>query len=232
MTPLERPPQFKGRLTMTEEEAKQLEGAQKDRTARLDNPSDGNRQAPPVGGDGSPGASGNVGGYNYFWIDPGDSYNRVDGQLRTSLLVDPPDGRVPPTLPEAMKRNQARLRATPTSDAAENAETRQRRRLRQHRAAAARRALHHRVQLLVGTPDAADLLLQQHEAGRADQGLRDDPHRDGPRRADHPVQDDARARLPSATGSATRLPAGKATRSSSRRRISTTRRGSADRRTS
>ncbi len=32
---------------------------------------------------------------------------------------------MPPTLPEAMKRNQARLRATPTSDAAENAETRQ-----------------------------------------------------------------------------------------------------------
>jgi hypothetical protein len=125
MTPLERPAQFKDRLTMTEEEAKNLEGAQQARTARLDQPSDGNRQAPPVGGDGSPGASGNVGGYNYFWIDPGDTYNRVDGQLRTSLIVDPPDGRVPPTLPEAMKRNQARLRATPTSDTAENAETRQ-----------------------------------------------------------------------------------------------------------
>jgi hypothetical protein len=41
------------------------------------------------------------------------------------LVVDPPDGRVPPTLPEAQKRNMARLRATPTSDAAENAETRQ-----------------------------------------------------------------------------------------------------------
>jgi len=123
MTPLERAPQFKGRLTMTEAEAKQLEGAQKDRTARLDRPSDGNRQAPPVGGDGSPGASGNVGGYNYFWIDPGDTYNRVDGQLRTSLIVDPADGKVPATKPEAMKRNTARLRATPTSDTAENAES-------------------------------------------------------------------------------------------------------------
>src|SRR5687767_12914851 len=105
MTPLERSQQFGGRLTMTEEEAAKLEGAQKERTARLDRPSDGARQAPPVGGDGSPGASGNVGGYNYFWIDPGDTYNRVDGQLRTSLIVDPPDGKVPPTLPEAMKRN-------------------------------------------------------------------------------------------------------------------------------
>jgi len=124
MTPLERSQQFKDRLTMTEEEAKQLEGAQQDRTARLDRPSDGNRQAPPVGGDGSQGASANVGGYNYFWIDPGDTYNRVDGQLRTSLIVDPADGRVPATLPEAQKRNTARLRAIPTSDAAENAETR------------------------------------------------------------------------------------------------------------
>ena len=125
MTPIERPAQFKGRLTMTEDEAKQLQAAQKSRTDRLDLPSDGNRQAPPVGGDGSTGASGNVGGYNYFWIDPGDTYNRVDGQLRTSLIVDPPDGRVPPTKPEAQKRNMARLRATPTSDAPENAETRQ-----------------------------------------------------------------------------------------------------------
>ena len=40
------------------------------------------------------------------------------------MIVDPPDGRIPPTLPEAMKRNQARLRATPTSDAPENVETR------------------------------------------------------------------------------------------------------------
>src|SRR5688572_4561365 len=125
MTPLERSAQFADRLTMTDDEARALEQAAKSRIDRLAQPSDGTRQAPPVGGDGSPGAAGNVGGYNNFWIDPGDTYNRVDGQLRTSLIVDPPDGRVPPTKPEAMKRNQARLRATPTSDTAENAETRQ-----------------------------------------------------------------------------------------------------------
>jgi hypothetical protein len=123
MTPLERPASAKGRLTMTDAEAKALEDAAVRSRERLAQPSDGNRQAPPVGGDGTTGPYGNVGGYNYFWIDPGETLNRVDGQLRTSLVVDPPDGRVPPMLPDAQKRNQARLRATPTSDTPENAET-------------------------------------------------------------------------------------------------------------
>jgi hypothetical protein len=124
MTPLERPDDSKGRLTLTEAEVRKLESANAARRAQRARPSDGNRQAPPVGGDGSTGAAGNVGGYNNFWVDPGDTYNRVDGQYRTSIIVDPPDGRIPPTLPEAMKRNAARLRATPTSDAPENVETR------------------------------------------------------------------------------------------------------------
>jgi hypothetical protein len=124
LTPLQRPAQFGTRLTMTEQEARALEQANRGRIDQRAQPSDPNRQAPPVGGDGSTGAAGNVGGYNNFWIDAGDTYNRVDGQLRTSLIVDPPDGRVPRALPEAAKRN-ARPRATPTSDTAENAETRQ-----------------------------------------------------------------------------------------------------------
>ena len=124
MTPLERPDEAKGRLTLTEAEVRKLEGANAARRENRARPSDGNRQAPPVGGDGSTGAAGNVGGYNNFWVDPGDTYNKVDGQYRTSIIVDPPDGRIPQTLPQATKRNQARLRATPTSDAPENVETR------------------------------------------------------------------------------------------------------------
>jgi hypothetical protein len=123
MTPLERPASAKGRLTMTDAEAKALEEAALRTRDRLAQPSDGNRQAPPVGGDGTAGPYGNVGGYNYFWIDPGETLNRVDGQLRTSLIVDPPDGRVPAILPSAQQRNAAALvRARPTSDTPENAE--------------------------------------------------------------------------------------------------------------
>ena len=85
MTPLERPDEAKGRLTLTEAEVRKLEGANAARRENRARPSDGNRQAPPVGGDGSTGAAGNVGGYNNFWVDPGDTYNKVDGQYRTSM---------------------------------------------------------------------------------------------------------------------------------------------------
>jgi len=45
-----------------------------------------------------------VGGYNLIWINPGDRVVEVDGQKRTSLVVDPPDGRIPPLTPDAQKR--------------------------------------------------------------------------------------------------------------------------------
>ncbi len=59
--------------------------------------SDPNREAPPVGGDGSGQGfgAGNVGGYNAFWIDPGTSAFEIDGKYRTSIVIDPPNGRQP-----------------------------------------------------------------------------------------------------------------------------------------
>ncbi len=63
-----------------------------------ENESDPEREAPPVGGDGSGNAfgAGNVGGYNAFWIDPGSSAFEINGMYRTSIIVDPADGRMPP----------------------------------------------------------------------------------------------------------------------------------------
>jgi len=43
--------------------------------------------------DGSDLASGR--GYNAFWIDPGSSFGYINGEYRTSWIVDPPDGRIP-----------------------------------------------------------------------------------------------------------------------------------------
>jgi hypothetical protein len=34
-------------------------------------------------------------GYNTFWIDPGVEFATVKGEIRTSWIVDPPDGRLP-----------------------------------------------------------------------------------------------------------------------------------------
>ena len=56
------------------------------------------------------GAQADVGrAYNDAWYDRG---TRVVKTLRTSLIVDPPDGHVPAMLPEAAKRQQARLAQT------------------------------------------------------------------------------------------------------------------------
>ena len=117
LTPVERPASAK--LVLTKEEALKLETQAATLRERADQPLQGDRPAPPKGGDGSPGPAGNVGGYNYGWLDPGSTYTVVDGEKRSSLIVDPPDGRVPGWTPAAAKRIAA-ARAIPTSDTQEN----------------------------------------------------------------------------------------------------------------
>ena len=117
LTPLERPAGAKA--VLTSEEAAKLE---KDVAVRNDvgaRPIKADRSAPPKGGDGSVGPAGGVGGYNTFWLDAGSSYTIVNGERRTSLVVDPPDGRVPSLTPSARQRLAARL-ARPTSDTTES----------------------------------------------------------------------------------------------------------------
>ena len=90
----------------TEQQVRRMEKGYADRVERLAQPSDPNRTAPPQGGDGSTGAAGNVGGYNNFWIDPGDRVAVVNGEYRSSLIVDPPNGR-PPELSDTGKARAA-----------------------------------------------------------------------------------------------------------------------------
>ncbi len=117
ITPLER---AGGALVISEEEASLLERRAHLALEAREQPSDPNRPAPPVGGSLrtiSPGGTeptyldrlwqlgaGAVGGYNSFWIDPGDRAIKIDGVARSSILVDPPDGRLPPLTPEAKTR--------------------------------------------------------------------------------------------------------------------------------
>ncbi len=117
LTPLER--RAGTPLVLTDEQAAKLEQDVAQRSDALAAPVKGDRDAPPKGGDGSPGPYGNVGGYNNFWLDPGSHYTVVDGQRRASLLVDPPDGRVPALTDAArQRRSSADYNARPTSDAA------------------------------------------------------------------------------------------------------------------
>jgi hypothetical protein len=117
LTPLERPNGAKA--VLTDEEAKKLELAVAAGIEAAGRAISADRTAPPKGGDGSTGAAGNVGGYNVFWLDPGSSYTIVNGEKRTSLVIDPPDGHVPPLTQAARQRAAARL-LRPTSDATES----------------------------------------------------------------------------------------------------------------
>ena len=80
-TPFERPEALGEKAFLTEEEAAELEQRQAERfAAALD--------APAVQTE----AGGQVGAYNEFWYD---ARAKVVGTRRTSLVVDPPTGRVP-----------------------------------------------------------------------------------------------------------------------------------------
>jgi hypothetical protein len=47
-------------------------------------------------------------GYNAFWIDPGTEFGVINGEVRTSWIVDPADGRIPYS--EEGSRRRAALR--------------------------------------------------------------------------------------------------------------------------
>jgi hypothetical protein len=84
IVPLERPKELEGKPFFTPEEKAAYEAKVFARSSR---------ERPP--------AAGAVGTYNDFWWDA-DSRRALN--LRTSLIVDPPDGKVPPLTPEAQQR--------------------------------------------------------------------------------------------------------------------------------
>ena len=87
ITPFERPANLAGKAFLTPEEAAAIEK----RSATQRESSD---EAPPRSGD--------VGNYNQFWMDSG---SKVVASHRTSLVIEPSDGRVP-VRPEAEKRRE------------------------------------------------------------------------------------------------------------------------------
>jgi hypothetical protein len=122
LTPIERPRGLP--LVLTKQQVAALEKVRSDSIESRAKPSDPKRTAPPVGGDGSTGAAGNVGGYNYFWIDAGDRVAMVNGEHRSSLIVDPPDGRIPAYTPSGMARIAERSRRARSFGEYDNPENR------------------------------------------------------------------------------------------------------------
>ena len=93
ITPFERPKELADKEFLTPEEAEAWEQRTLDaRAAR--------RNQDPVQGQGDVDV-----GYNAFWLDRGE---KMTGTMRTSLVVDPPNGRIPPLTVLAKRRSDER----------------------------------------------------------------------------------------------------------------------------
>ena len=99
ITPMECPAELAGKAVLTAEEAADFEARENRRLNRdLVDPKVGGAIYPPE-------SEGGVVPYNEFWYDRG---NALVEDRRTSLIVDPADGRIPPLTPEAAERTAAR----------------------------------------------------------------------------------------------------------------------------
>lgn len=93
LTPLTRAREFGEQLTLSAEQASRLEQSNQEFLDAEYAPSDPDREA------GAGAQAGNDGdtndGYNEFWKDVGTRVLTIDGQYRSSIIIDPPNGQMP-----------------------------------------------------------------------------------------------------------------------------------------
>jgi hypothetical protein len=101
LTPMERPSELAGKQVLTEEEAAAFE-----KRTLVASDADRRDADPSREGlvNGAPATADVARAYNQFWMDRG---SKVVGTKRTSLIIDPPDGRIPPLTAEGKKRTAA-----------------------------------------------------------------------------------------------------------------------------
>lgn len=103
--PFERPVALGEKRAYTEEEALAIERAEQQRFDANNEPLDPNRPPPEVTESLPP-----IGNYDLFWRDDAQFIPTIDGEWRTSAIIDPANGRLPPLLPEMLGRLQEQRR--------------------------------------------------------------------------------------------------------------------------
>lgn len=87
--PFQRPRELGDQRAFTAEEARRLEREAQQQVEQDNEPLDPNRPAPAAE------ALPPVGNYDLFWTDRGMFLPTIDGEYRTSAIIDPPNGRIP-----------------------------------------------------------------------------------------------------------------------------------------
>ena len=100
VTPLQRPEELGEKRVYTPQEAAELERAAQAAVEEQNEPGDPDRGPPPAV------AFPPVGNYNLFWTDRGMFMPTIHGELRTSIIIDPPDGRLPGYTEEFLQRRE------------------------------------------------------------------------------------------------------------------------------
>jgi hypothetical protein len=110
-TPVERAPELGNRRAFTPEEAEAISRKAIAAVEADSAPSDPDKkieaipELPPVGN------------YNLFWTDRGMHVAFIDGEHRTSMIIDPPNGRIPALQPESERF--AAMRSSSANDGPE-----------------------------------------------------------------------------------------------------------------
>ena len=106
-TPMERSPELGDRRAFTAEEAAAISKAALAAVAADAAPSDPGKKIeaieslPPVGN------------YNLFWTDRGMSVANIDGEYRTSMIIEPSNGRIPALTADGQQRTAAHAARNP-----------------------------------------------------------------------------------------------------------------------
>jgi len=97
--PMERPRELGDKRAYTPEEAMAIERSEQQRFDADNEPLDPNRPPPEVADSLPP-----IGNYDLFWREDAQFIPTIDGEFRTSAIIDPPNGRLPALQPEMVSR--------------------------------------------------------------------------------------------------------------------------------
>ncbi len=106
ITPLERPEEYGDNRALTAEQAARLENAEAAYNEERARPTDLSK---PDEFATCRSGTGPTCGYNNFWIDRGQQVTMIGGEKRSSLIVEPANGKVPPLTPERRKSFAERM---------------------------------------------------------------------------------------------------------------------------
>jgi hypothetical protein len=110
LTTFERDAKYGERRAMTPEEAAGIEGANNKFIKESNAPTDPKIKTTDLPYECGRGFKGSDCGYNFAWTDPGTEVMNVAGEKRTSILVDPPNGKLPALTEAGKQRLSARMK--------------------------------------------------------------------------------------------------------------------------